>query len=361
MDTSEVPGDISHDRRRFLGAAGAAALAVGATQLGMIGSAKAQTGRADRAGSARLATAGPAAASTAFGPVQQINAGVLNIGYVDAGPADGRPVILLHGFPYDIHSFVEVAPLLADRGYRAIVPYMRGHGTTTFLSSLTPRDAQQSVMALDVIALMDALKIEKAILAGYDLGSRSADIIAALWPQRCRALVSTTGYLITNPVANLAPARPALEWAFWYQYYFSTERGLRGLTEYRHDLGELIWKFNSPTWNFSEATYNTTAAAFDNPDYVAVIIDNYRRRLDLVPGDPRYAAIEAQLDAAPTIAVPTITIDGKYDPFTPPGDGAFYRAHFTGKYDHRTFDVGHNVPQEAPQAFAQAVVDVDRL
>lgn len=358
MDTSEVRGDINHDRRRFLGVAGAAALAVGATQLGMIGSAKAQTGRAD---SPKLATAGLAPASAAFGPLKQIDAGVLNIGYVDAGPADGRPVILLHGFPYDIHSFVEVAPLLAARGYRVIVPYMRGHGTTTFLSSSTPRDAQQSVMALDVLALMDALKIEKAILAGYDLGTRSADIIAALWPRRCKALVSTTGYLITNPVANLEPAKPSLEWAFWYQYYFSTERGEKGLTEYRHDLGELIWKFNSPTWNFSEATYNTTAAAFNNPDYVAVIIDNYRWRLDLVPGDPRYAAIEQKLDAAPTIAVPTITVDGKYDPFTPPGDGALYRAHFTGKYDHRTFDVGHNVPQEAPHAFAQAVVDVDRF
>ena len=251
--------------------------------------------------------------------------------------------------------------MLAARGYRVVVPYMRGHGTTTFLSSRTPRDAQQSVMALDVLALMDALKIEKAVLAGDDLGSRSADIIAALWPHRCKALVSTTGYLITNPVANLEPAKPSLEWAFWYQYYFSTERGMKGLTEYRHDLGELIWKFNSPTWNFSEATYNTTAAAFNNPDYVAIIIDNYRWRLDLVPGDPRYAAIEKKLDAAPTIAVPTITVDGKYDPFTPPGDGALYRAHFTGKYDHRTFDVGHNVPQEAPQAFAQTVIDVDRF
>jgi pimeloyl-ACP methyl ester carboxylesterase len=353
METSEVPADINHDRRRFLGAAGAAALAVGATQLGMIGPAKAETGMI---GSAKAQTGG-----AGFGPVKQINAGVLNVGYVDAGPADGRPVILLHGFPYDIHSFVEVAPLLAARGYRVIVPYMRGHGTTTFLSSRTPRDAQQSVMALDVLALMDALTIEKAVLAGYDLGSRSADIIAALWPQRCRALVSTTGYLITNPVANLQPAKPSLEWAFWYQYYFSTARGEKGLTLYRHDLGELIWKFNSPTWNFSQATYNTTAAAFDNPDYVAVIIDNYRWRLDLVPGDPRYAAIEKKLDSAPTIAVPTITVDGKYDPFTPPGDGAFYRAHFTGQYDHRTFDVGHNVPQEAPRAFAQAVIDADRF
>jgi pimeloyl-ACP methyl ester carboxylesterase len=355
MDTSEVPRDINHDRRRFLGAAGAAALAVGATQLGMIGTAKAQTSAAGRA------TAGLASASTAFGPLKQIKAGVLNVGYVEVGPANGRPAILLHGFPYDIHSFVEVAPLLAAQGYRVIVPYMRGHGTTTFLSSRTRRDAQQSVMALDVLALMDALKISKAVLVGYDLGSRSADIIAALWPQRCKALVSTTGYLITNPASNLEPAKPSLEWAFWYQYYFSTERGVKGLREYRHDLCELIWKFNSPTWNFSEATYNTTAAAFNNPDYVAIIIDNYRWRLDLVPGDPRYAAIERKLDAAPTIAVPTVTVDGEYDPFTPPGDGALYRAHFTGKYAHRTIAVGHNVPQEGPVAFAQAVIDADHL
>jgi pimeloyl-ACP methyl ester carboxylesterase len=358
METNKTTEEINHDRRRFLGAAaGATALAVGAVQLGTIGAANAQTSEARAADLSAI----KAGTNTSFGPVQQINAGVLNVGYVDAGPADGRPVILLHGFPYDIHSFVKVTPLLAAQGYRVIVPYMRGHGTTTFLSSSTPRDAQQSVMALDVLALMDALKIGKATLVGYDLGSRSADIIAALWPQRCKALVSTTGYLITNPVANLEPAEPSLEWAFWYQYYFSTERGVKGLQEYRHDLGELIWKFNSPTWNFSEATYNTTAAAFNNPDYVAIIIDNYRWRLDLVPGDPRYAAIEKKLDAAPTIAVPTVTVDGQYDPFTPPGDGAAYRAHFTGKYAHHTLPVGHNVPQEDPQGFARAVVEVDHL
>jgi pimeloyl-ACP methyl ester carboxylesterase len=350
MDPNARPADTNHDRRHFLGAAGAAALAVGATQLGMIGSAQAQTAQAK-----------PAVLAGSFGPVKQIHAGALNVGYVEAGPADGRPVILLHGFPYDIHSFVEVTPLLAARGYRVIVPYMRGHGSTTFLSASTPRDAQQSVMALDVLALMDALKISKAVLVGYDLGSRSADIIAALWPQRCKALVSTTGYLITNPAANLEPAKPSLEWAFWYQYYFSTERGVKGLREFRHDLGELIWRFNSPTWHFSQATYNTTAAAFNNPDYVAIIIDNYRWRLDLVPGDPRYAAIEKKLDAAPTIGVPTVTVDGKFDPFTPPGDGAAYRAHFTGKYAHHTLAVGHNVPQEDPRGFTQAVIQADHL
>jgi pimeloyl-ACP methyl ester carboxylesterase len=237
----------------------------------MIGSAKAQTTEAAGLSAAK------ATASTSFGPLRQVHAGAVNVGYVEAGPADGRPVLLLHGFPYDIHSFVEVTPLLAARGYRVIVPYMRGHGTTTFLSSSTPRDAQQTVMALDVLALMDALKIEKALLVGYDLGSRSADIIAALWPQRCKALVSTTGYLITNPVANLEPAAPALEWAFWHQYYFS--------------------------------------------------------------GDPRYAAIEKKLDTAPTIAVPTVTVDGKYA--------------------HHTLPVGHNVPQEDPKGFTQAVVQAD--
>jgi len=357
MDMNKTTGDINRGRRRFLGAAGAAALAVGAVGLGTTGTANAQASGEKAAGP----SASEAGTSTSFGPVKQIEAGVLNVGYVEAGPSDGRPVLLLHGFPYDIHSFAEVAPLLAAQGYRVIVPYMRGHGTTTFLSPGTPRDAQQSVMALDVLALMDALKIEKAVLVGYDLGSRSADIIAALWPQRCQALVSTTGYLITNPEDNLKPATPSLEWAFWYQYYFSTERGVRGLTEYRHDLGELIWKFNSPTWNFSAATYNATAAAFNNPDYVAIIIDNYRWRLDLVPGDPRYAAIEEKLDAAPTIAVPTVTVDGQYDPFTPAGDGAAYRARFTGKYAHLTLPVGHNVPQEDPQGFARAVVEADRL
>jgi pimeloyl-ACP methyl ester carboxylesterase len=348
------PEKINHARRRFFGTT---ALAIGAAQAGLIGTARAQTAPASRSG---LPAMKPVTAAS-FGPVKQINAGVLNIGYVEAGPADGRPVFLLHGFPYDIHSFVEVTPVLAAKGYRVIVPYMRGHGTTTFLSAATPRDAQQAVMALDVLALMDALGIETAILAGYDLGSRSADIIAALWPQRCKALVSVTGYLITNPVNNLQPAAAALEWAFWYQYYFSTERGVLGLMANRAALAELIWKFNSPTWNFSQETFDTTAAAFNNADYVSIIIDNYRWRLDLVPGDPQYAAIEEKLDAAPTIAVPTVTLDGEYDPFTPAGDGSAYRAHFTGKYAHHTLPVGHNVPQEDPRGFARAVVAADRL
>jgi pimeloyl-ACP methyl ester carboxylesterase len=345
-------GKINVDRRRFLGTA---AMALAAARFGMIGKAEAQTRMTK---SADQPTMKPGT-NTSFGPVKQINAGVLNVGYVEAGPANGHAVILMHGFPYDIHSYVEVAPLLGAKGYRVIVPYFRGYGTTTFLSSTTPRNVDQAAFALDILALMDALKIEKAILAGYDWGSRTGDIIAALWPQRCKALVSVTGYLIVNLAANKLPIPPKSEWDWWYQYYFSTERGVLGLTEYRYDLGEFVWKFNSPTWKFSEATYKLTAAAFNNPDYVSIVIGNYRWRLSLAPSEPEYASIEKRLQQAPVIAVPTITIDGKYDPFTPPGNGASYRNKFSGKYAHETLPVGHNVPQEAPQAFAQAVVDVD--
>ncbi|MFD1537199.1 alpha/beta fold hydrolase [Nonomuraea guangzhouensis] len=303
-----------------------------------------------------------AARNTSFGPLRQINAGVLNVGYAEAGPADGPAVVLLHGWPYDIHSYVDVAPLLAAEGYRVIVPYLRGHGTTRFLSDKTFRNAQQAVIALDVIALLDALKMKKAILAGFDWGSRTADIIAALWPERCKALVSVTGYLITNRESNSKPLPPKAEWAWWYQYYFATERGRLGLEENRHDLAKLIWTFNSPTWNFDDATFDRTAAAFENPDYVRIVIGNYRWRLSLAKGDPRYDRLEKRLAEGPVIAVPTITLDGESDPFTPAGDGAVYRGKFSGKYAHRTLrGIGHNVPQEAPQAFAAAVVDVDRL
>ena len=358
MDTSERTADVSHGRRRFLGAAGAAALAVGATQLGLTGSAQAQP---VKAGSPALAATDLAATSTAFGPVKQIKAGVLNVGYVEAGPANGRPVILMHGFPYDIHSYVDVVPLLAAKGYRVIVPYFRGYGTTTFLSPGTPRNVDQAAFALDIIALMDALKIERAILAGYDWGSRTGDIIAVLWPNRVKALVSVSGYLITNLAAQQEPLPPAAENDWWYQYYFDTERGVLGLTKYRYDLGLFVWKFNSPDWNFSTETYNQTAAAFNNPDYVSIVIGNYRWRQSLYPAEPEYASLENKLQLAPAIAVPTITIDGKSDPFTPAGNGSAYRDKFTGKYEHRVFAVGHNVPQEAPQAFAQAVIDADHL
>jgi len=354
MDTRKTPGEISHDRRRFFGAA---ALTVAAAQLGVTGCAKAPSSGTKPAGPSTVKPG----TNASFGPLKQIKAGVLNVGYAEAGPADGRPVILMHGFPYDIHSYVEVAPLLAAEGYRAIVPYFRGHGTTTFPSAATPRNVDQAAFAVDILALMDALKIDKTILVGYDWGSRTGDIIAALWPQRCKALVSVSGYLITNLAANKLPLPPKDENDWWYQYYFSTERGVLGLTKYRYQLGEFVWKFNSPTWHFSGATYNQTAQAFNNPDYVAIVIGNYRWRLSLAPSEPEYASIESRLQKAPDIAVPTITIDGEYDPFTLAGNGAAYRDKFTGKYAHQTLPVGHNVPQEAPQAFAEAVVKVDHF
>ncbi|MFJ9711094.1 alpha/beta fold hydrolase [Streptomyces sp. NPDC101234] len=345
---------FAHSRRRFLGAA---AVAATATEFGLQGSAQAQSEDGERA--ARPVVTG--ATRRSFGPVRQISAGDLSVGYAEVGPVHGRAVVLMHGWPYDIHSYTEVAPLLAAKGYRVIVPYLRGHGTTRFLSSTTPRNAQQSVFAVDIIALLDALRIDKAILAGYDWGSRTGDIIAALWPHRCKALVSVTGYLIANVEANKMPSPPKSEWAWWYQYYFATERGVLGLKEYRRDLARLVWKFNSPTWNFDDATFDRTAAAFGNPDYVSIVIDNYRWRLGLVKGESRYDGLEERLAAGPVIAVPTITIDGAHDPFTPPGNGSAYRKKFTGAYAHRTLDVGHNVPQEDPQGFAAAVVAVDGL
>ncbi|MGW5364966.1 alpha/beta fold hydrolase [Actinopolymorpha pittospori] len=300
--------------------------------------------------------------TASFGPLRKIRAGVLSVGYVEVGPARGPAAILLHGWPYDIHSYVDVASLLADRGYRVIVPYLRGYGTTRFLSRSTPRNAEQSVFALDIIALMDSLGIERAVLAGYDWGSRTADIIAALWPARVSGLVSVTGYLITNLEVNKKPLPPKLEWAWWYQFYFATERGRLGLQHNRDELAKLIWRFNSPTWHFDDATFDRTATAFDNPDYVAIVIYNYRWRLSLVRSDPRYASLEGRLARSPVISVPTITLDGEVDPFTPPGNGTSFREKFSGKYEHRTLEgIGHNVPQEAPEAFARAVVEVDRL
>ncbi|GAA3070829.1 alpha/beta fold hydrolase [Streptosporangium carneum] len=306
----------------------------------------------------------PAGAHTSFAALKQVRAGLLNVGYAEAGPARGPVVICLHGWPYDIHSFVDVAPLLAARGYRVIVPYLRGHGTTRFLSSRTFRNAQQSAIALDVIALMDALRLDKAVLAGFDWGSRTADIIAALWPERCKALVSVSGYLITNLEANLQPLPPKAEHAWWYQYYFATERGRLAMEDRtkRHDLTRLVWDTVSPTWDFDDATFERTAAAFDNPDYAAVVIHNYRWRLSLAEGERRYDGFERRLAARPAINVPTVTLDAELDPFTAPGDGSSYRDMFTGPYDHRTLKgIGHNLPQEAPTAFAQAVVDADHL
>jgi pimeloyl-ACP methyl ester carboxylesterase len=295
--------------------------------------------------------------NTSFAPLKQIDAGLLNIGYAEAGPSAGPAVILLHGWPYDIHSFVDVTPLLAAAGYRVIVPYLRGYGTTRFLSSETLRNGQQSVVALDVVALMDALKIEKATLAGFDWGARTVAIVAALWPERCKAIVPVSGYLITSLKANLQPLPPKAELGWWYQYYFSTERGKLGYTENVYDFNNLIWRTVSPKWNFDTATFDRTAAAFSNPDHVSIVIHNYRWRLSLAQGEPRYDDLEQKLFAGPVITVPAITISSDFD--GPAADGAAYRSKFSGKYSHRILKgIGHNVPQEAPQAFAQAVVDV---
>ncbi|MFF0160418.1 alpha/beta fold hydrolase [Streptomyces sp. NPDC005263] len=301
---------------------------------------------------------------TGFRTLKHVKAGVLDIGYAEAGPTHGPVVLLLHGWPYDIHSFVDVAPLLADQGYRVIVPYLRGHGSTRFLSGHTPRTAEQSAIALDIIALMDALKIHKAVLAGFDWGSRTADVIAALWPERVKSLVSTSGYLITNIKAQLGPALPAVEHNWWYQWYFATERGKQAMEgeKERIALCRYVWTLVSPNWDFDEATFARTAEAFKNPDYAAIVLYNYRWRIGLIEGEHRYDRYEKLLAAQPPIGVPTITLDAALDPFTPAGDGSTYREHFTGPYEHRTIaDIGHNLPQEAPSVFAQAVVDADRL
>jgi pimeloyl-ACP methyl ester carboxylesterase len=343
--------EINHDRRRFLSAA---VMTIAAAELVMIGAADAQSSKIPQAD----ATAMKPETNTSFGALKQIDAGVLHVGYAEAGPTDGPAVILLHGWPYDIHSFVDVAPVLAA-GYRVIVPHLRGHGTTSFLSSGTCRNAQQSVVALDIIALMDALTIEKAILAGYDWGARTADIIAALWPERCKAMVSVNGYLINNRERNKLPLPPKVEHGWWYQYYFATERGRAGYDTHRREFAKLIWKVNSPKWDFDDATFDRTAASFDNPDYVSIVIHNYRWPLSLAEGDPQYDELEKRLAEGPVIAVPTITLDGDSDGVAPATDGTSYAKKFSGKRTHRIIKgVGHNLPQEAPQAFAEAVVEV---
>ncbi len=295
--------------------------------------------------------------ATPFGALKQVDAGLLNVGYAEAGPTHGPAVVLLHGWPYDIHSYAEVAPLLASAGYRVIVPYLRGYGTTCFLSDATMRNAQQSVVARDIIALMDALKIDQAIVGGFDWGSRTAVIMAALWPDRCKAVVAVSGYLVTNLKANERPLPPKAELGWWYQYYFATERGRLGYTENRYEFNKLIWKNSSPNWNFDDATYSRTAASFNNPDHVAIVLHNYRWRLSLAAGEARYDNLEQKLFRGPVVSVPAITIASDFD--GPAANGAAYAQKFSGKYAHRILPgIGHNVPQEAPQAFAQAVIDV---
>src|SRR3954470_13444809 len=353
MHTIKIVDEIDRRRRRFLGAAAVAA--AGAAQLGAIGFAAAQSGGARPAGGAAI---GPGA-STSFAPLKQINAGVLNVGYTDAGPADGPAVLLLHGWPYDIHSYVDVAPLLASAGYRSIIPYLRGYGSTRFLSSETARNGQQAALAVDIIALMDALKIAKAVVAGCDWGARTADIMAALWPERCKAMVSVSGYLIGSQAANRMPLPPKAELEWWYQYYFATERGRAGYDKYRRDFAKLIWQLASPKWNFDDGTFNRSAAAFDNPDHVSIVIHNYRWRLGLAEGEPKYDDLEKRLAEFPVIAVPTITLEGDANG-APHPDPSSYAKKFTGRYEHRliTGGVGHNLPQEAPKDFAQAVIDI---
>ena len=295
--------------------------------------------------------------NTSFASMKQVNAGVLNIGYAEDGPADGQPVILLHGWPFDIHAYVDVAPLLAKAGYRVIVPYQRGYGSTTFLSSDTFRTAQQSVCGEDVVHLMDALKIRNAILGGFDIGSRTAAVAALLWPDRIKALTLVSGYLIANVPANAQPAAPRAEYAFWYQWYFSTQRGVLGYTKNTYDFNKLVWSLQSPKWHFDDATYDRTAASFKNPDHVAMVIHNYRWRIGLAPGDPKYDSLENKLFAGPVIGQPTITIASDFDGAN--ANGAAYRSKFTGSYSHRILNgIGHDVPQEAPQAFADAVIAV---
>jgi pimeloyl-ACP methyl ester carboxylesterase len=345
--------EINRDRRRLIGAA---AVTIAATQIGTTALAYGQTGKAE---AAPLLPIKPGTNSS-LPALKQVDAGVLSVGYAEAGAVAGPAVLLLHGWPYDIHSYVDVAPALASAGYRVIVPYLRGYGSTRFLSSGTFRNGQQSALAADTIALMDALNIDKAIIAGFDWGARTADIIAALWPQRCKGLVSVSGYLIGNPESGKIPLPPKAELQWWYQYYFATDRGRAGYDKYRHDFAKLIWTLASPKWNFDDATFDRTAASLDNPDHVSIVVHNYRWRLGLAQGESKYDALEKRLAEGPVITVPSITLEGDANG-APHAEGSAYAGKFSGKYAHRIIKggVGHNLPQEAPQAFAEAVVEVD--
>jgi pimeloyl-ACP methyl ester carboxylesterase len=348
---------MSHDidalRRRLLGTAG---MTMAAAQLGMTGVVHAQSRTAAPAQQPTIKSG----TNTSFGSLKSIDAGVLNVGYAEAGPGGGPAVILLHGWPYDIHSFVDVVPVLAAKGYRVIVPYLRGYGTTRFLSSEAVRNGQQSVIAADIVALLDALRIQKAILAGFDWGARTANIVAALWPERCKAMVSVSGYLIGSREANRKPLPPQAELGWWYQFYFATERGRAGYEAYRRDFARLIWQTASPKWSFDDATFNRTAPAFDNPDHVSIVIHNYRWRIGLAEGETQYDELEKRLAVGPVIGVPTITLEGDANG-APHPDSSAYAKKFSGRYAHRVIKggIGHNLPQEAPQAFAEAIVEVD--
>jgi len=343
---------INQNRRQFIGNA---AMTLAALPLSAWPSAATPIADAPR-GAPPTAAAPPP-----LDPLKQINAGSLNVGYIDAGPANGPVVLLLHGWPYDIHSYSGVTPILTAKGYRVIIPYVRGCGPTQFLSAETFRNGQPAAVAQDVIDLMDALKIPKAVIGGFDWGARSANIVAALWPERCKAMVSVSGYLISSAAANKQPLPPAAEYQWWYQFYFATERGALGYDKYRHDFGKLIWQTASPKWAFDDATFDRTAASFNNPDYATIVIHNYRFRLGLAEGEAKFNDLEARTAARPMITVPTITLEGDANGAPHfPNDGP-YRDRFTGKYANRviTGGIGHNLPQEAPEAFAQAIIDVD--
>jgi pimeloyl-ACP methyl ester carboxylesterase len=342
---------INKQRRKFLGAT---AVGLAVAQLGGLSSAAAQSGTSTRAAGA--------AARTSFAALKRIKAGVLDVAYAEDGPADGRPVLLLHGWPYDIHTYVDVAPILAAAGYRVIVPYLRGYGGTWFIASDTPRNGQQAALATDAIALLDALKIEKAVVGGCDWGARTANIIAALWPGRTTGMVSVSGYLIGSQELNRNPLPPKAELQWWYQYYFATERGQAGYAKYTHDFARLIWELASPKWAFDDATFARSAAALDNPDQVAIAMHNYRWRLGLAEGEAKFDELEKKLAAFPAIGVPTITLEGDANGAPHPEPSA-YAKKFSGKYEHRliTGGIGHNLPQEAPQAFAQAIIDIAKL
>ena len=350
-----MPQNLHCDRRRFLQTA---AMTLAAAELGIIGVGNAQA-RGDGSSGARRIKPGT---NMSFDTLKHIDAGVLNVAYAESGPGGGRPVILLHGWPYDIHSFVDVAPLLAAQGYWVIVPYLRGFGTTRFLSSETPRNNQPAALAVDIVALMDALKIEKAVLGGFDWGARTANIIAAFWPERCKAQVAVSGYLVGSQEASKVPLPPKAELQWWYQFYFATERGRAGYDKYRHDFAKLIWQLASPKWNFDDATFERSAASFDNPDHVSITIHNYRWRLGLAAGESKYDDLEKRLAELPVITVPTITLEGDANGAPHPEPSAYVKK-FTGKYSHRTLTggIGHNLPQEAPNAFADAIVEADHL
>jgi pimeloyl-ACP methyl ester carboxylesterase len=351
MGKGDIREIIDRDRRRFFGAA---ALALTAAELDVIGSAHAETKPVQPAPI-------KAGTKTSFAPLKQIDAGVLNIGYAEAGPSSGSPVILLHGWPYDIHDYIEVAPILAALGYRVIVPHLRGHGSTHFLDAATPRAGQQAAIGVDVVALMDALNIPTAVLAGYDWGGRAACVVAALWPERCAGLVSVNDYLIQDIAHAGNPLPPKLEWGIWTQFYFATERGRAGLAANRNDIARLLWTNENPTWRYDDAAFQRSATSWDNPDYVDVVIHSYRHRLGLAPGYPQYADVEAKLAALPVITVPTVTLDGEANGIIPASDGRSSAAKFSGKRIHRRVpNAGHALPQQVPKVFADAVVEVTK-